>query len=153
MADAQAKSLADLNAALSALADAIAAEIAALQAALTANAQPDDSGQIEAAVSNLNNLTASLKKSIPGVAPVAPVVTGITPTSGPAAGGSTVTLTGTGFTGTTGVSVGGAAATLVAVASDTSLAFTTPAGTGSAPVVVTTPAGSSDGTKTAYSYV
>jgi hypothetical protein len=36
----------------------------------------------------------------------APAVTAINPTSGPAAGGTTVTVTGTGFTGVTGVAFG-----------------------------------------------
>src|SRR5258708_38028182 len=39
------------------------------------------------------------------VAPM-PVVTGISPTSGPAVGGTTVTITGTGFTGVTSVGFG-----------------------------------------------
>lgn len=144
MADAQTKALADLNAALTNIADAISAEIAALQAALANSDQPDDSGQIEAAVTNLNALTDSLKKSIPAAAPVKPVVSSLSPTSGPAVGGSVVSASGTGFTGATGVTVGGATATGLTVDSDTSLSFTTPAGTGSASVVVTTPGGAND---------
>ena len=141
MADAQTKSLADLNTALTNVADAISAEIAALQTALTNSGQPDDSGQIETAVTNLNALTASLKASIPAAAPVKPVVSSMSPTSGPAAGLSPVSLSGSGFTGATGVTVGGTAVTALTVNSDTQLTFTTPAGTGSAPVVVTTPGG------------
>ena len=152
MADAQAKALADLNTALTDIADAISAEIAALQAALTASAQPDDSGQIEAAVTNLNALTASLKASIPAAAPAKPTITSISPTSGPAAGGSTVSVVGTGLTGATGVTVGGTAATGLTVAGDTSASFITPAGTGSAPVVITTPGGTNDNS-TLFSYV
>ena len=40
-----------------------------------------------------------------------PAVTGISPASGPAAGGTTVTITGTGFTGATAVDFGATAAT------------------------------------------
>lgn len=73
----------------------------------------------------------------------APTATAIDPDSGPEAGGTVVTLTGTGFvTGDTTVTVGGTAATAVTVASATSLTFTTPAGTGTGDVVVTTDGGS-----------
>ena len=41
----------------------------------------------------------------------APTVTGISPTSGPSAGGTSVTITGTGFTGATAVDFGTTAAT------------------------------------------
>ena len=49
----------------------------------------------------------------------APTVTGISPTSGPAAGGTLVTITGTGFTGATAVDFGTTAATNVTVVNDT----------------------------------
>ena len=49
----------------------------------------------------------------------APTVTGLSPTSGPAAGGTSVTITGTGFTGATAVDFGTTAATSVTVVSDT----------------------------------
>src|SRR5262249_10995816 len=42
--------------------------------------------------------------------PPAPVVTSISPNSGPSPGGTMVTITGSGFTGATGVSFGGVAA-------------------------------------------
>lgn len=88
MADAQTQALADLTAAVQNIADAIAGEIAALQAALSASSQPDDSGQIEAVVTNLNNLTASLKSSLPTPV-VLPVPTPSTPApSTPAPSGS-----------------------------------------------------------------
>src|SRR6185437_16411574 len=49
-----------------------------------------------------------------------PVVTGISPASGPLSGGTTVTTTGSNFTGATGVSFGGTAAASFTVNSDTS---------------------------------
>lgn len=75
MADAQAQALADLQTAIATIGDEIAAEIGALQKALSASAQPDDSGAIEAAVTNLNDLAAKLKASRPAdtVTPAAPV--------------------------------------------------------------------------------
>jgi len=82
----------------------------------------------------------------------APAVTSISPSSGPTAGGTSVTITGAGFTGTTGVTIGGSAATSVTVVSDTSITATTPAGTaGTASVVVTT-SGGSNAANTLYTY-
>ena len=73
-----------------------------------------------------------------------PTVTGVSPTSGPTAGGTTVTITGTSFTGATAVAFGTTPATSFTVTSDTTITATAPA---NAPhvvdVVVTTPGGSS----------
>jgi len=77
------------------------------------------------------------------VAPAAPTVTGLSPTSGPAAGGTSVTITGTNFTGATAVDFGTTAATTFTVGSDTSITATSPAGTGVVDVTVTTPGGKS----------
>src|SRR5882724_7618835 len=63
MAD-EAQALVDLTASITSLTDAVTTEIAALTAALAA-AGVDNSPAIETAVTNLNNLTASLKASIP----------------------------------------------------------------------------------------
>src|SRR5690606_25849044 len=59
--------------------------------------------------------------------PDAPAITGLTPTSGPVAGGTVVTITGTGFTGATGVTFDGTAGTAFTVDSDTQITVTTPA--------------------------
>lgn len=77
-----------------------------------------------------------------GVNPGAVTITNAAPPG--AAATDTVTLTGTGFTGATGVTIGGTAGTSLTVVSGTSLTFVVPAGTaGSAPIVVTTPNGTS----------
>ena len=73
----------------------------------------------------------------------APVVTGISPSSGNAAGGDSVTVTGSGFTGATDVGFGSANAATMTVDSDTQITVTSPAGTGTVDVTVTTPAGTS----------
>ncbi len=70
-----------------------------------------------------------------------PVVTGISPTSGPAAGGTSVTVTGTHLTGGT-VAFGPSAATGVTCGA-TSCTATSPAGTGTVDVEVTTTGGTS----------
>ena len=73
-----------------------------------------------------------------------PKVTGLSPTSGPAAGGTSVTITGTGFTGATAVDFGSTAATNMAVnAAGTKITAISPAGTGTVNVTVVTPGGTS----------
>jgi hypothetical protein len=78
-------------------------------------------------------------------APTMPTVTAIDPSTGPSAGGNTVTITGTGFSGVTEVSFGGAdlssgftvnSATQITVAA-------APAGTDIVDITVTTPGGTS----------
>jgi len=74
----------------------------------------------------------------------APFVLGVSPTTGPTAGGTLVTITGTGFTGATAVTFGGTAATSFLVTSSTQITATAPAHTaGTVNVVVTGPDGSS----------
>lgn len=75
-----------------------------------------------------------------------PVVSAISPTSGPTTGGTTVTITGSGFTGATSVTFGGTAATFT-VNNSTSITATSPAhSSGAVDVIVTTPSGSSPNT-------
>ncbi len=81
-------------------------------------------------------------------APVAgvPTVTSISPTSGPVAGGTSVTITGTNFTGATAVSFGSTAVTNGTVNSaGTQIVVTSPAASssGTVYVTVTTPGGTS----------
>ena len=73
----------------------------------------------------------------------APAITGVSPTSGSAAGGDTVTITGSGFTGATDVSIGPASAAAMSVDSDTQITATTPPGSGTVDITVTTAAGTS----------
>jgi hypothetical protein len=71
-----------------------------------------------------------------------PAVTGLAPASGTASGGTSVIITGSNLTGTTSVSFGLTPARAFTVTSATSIAATSPAGSGTVDVVVTTPAGS-----------
>jgi hypothetical protein len=74
---------------------------------------------------------------------VAPVVSKLGPTKGPAAGGTQVKITGTGFTGATSVHFGSQAASFT-VTSSTKILATAPAGAvGTVDVTVTNPAGTS----------
>jgi hypothetical protein len=61
----------------------------------------------------------------------------VSPRTGPAAGGTAVTVKGTAFTGATAVQFGGVAGTAFAVTNDTTIAVTTPAGTAGSTVTVT----------------
>ncbi|HXL91723.1 MAG TPA: IPT/TIG domain-containing protein [Streptosporangiaceae bacterium] len=73
-----------------------------------------------------------------------PAVTGLSPSSGPVAGGTAVTITGTGFTSATAVGFGGIPATSFTVVSGTQIRATAPAEpAGTADITVTTPAGPS----------
>ncbi len=74
----------------------------------------------------------------------ASAISSIAPSSGPPAGGTSVTITGSGFTGATKVSFGAVAATSFSVISDTQITAVSPAqATGSHYIVVTGPGGTS----------
>lgn len=72
-----------------------------------------------------------------------PVVSGISPSGGPEAGGAVVTISGAGFTGATGVSFGTVAALTFSVSSDGQIVAESPPGAGTVDVTVTTPTGQS----------
>ena len=72
-----------------------------------------------------------------------PTVTGVSPTNGPAGGGTSVTVTGTNLTGATAVAFGSNAGTSISGVTATGLTVTSPAGTGTVNVTVTTPNGTS----------
>jgi hypothetical protein len=72
-----------------------------------------------------------------------PAVTSVAPSSGPTVGGTTVTITGSGFDDATAVRFGGVLASGVVVVSDTQITATSPSGTGTTDVEVTTPTGTS----------
>ena len=71
-----------------------------------------------------------------------PVITGIGPTSGPTAGGTTVIIKGSNFTGTSKVFFGSVAATFTKN-SDIQITAISPKGSGTVDVTVTTPGGTS----------
>ncbi|WP_279587411.1 IPT/TIG domain-containing protein [Janthinobacterium sp. 75] len=72
-----------------------------------------------------------------------PVVSGISPTSGPSTGGTTVIVTGSNFGGATAVTFGATAATGFTVNSATQITATAPVGSGTVDVRVTTAGGTS----------
>ena len=72
-----------------------------------------------------------------------PSPTSISPNTGPAAGGTPVTITGTNFTGATAVRFGSTRPTSFTVNSATSITATSPAGSGTVDVTVTNSGGTS----------
>jgi formylglycine-generating enzyme required for sulfatase activity len=83
-----------------------------------------------------------------------PTITGVSPASGWAGGGTTITITGTEFTNASSVKVGGVAATGVTVVNRTTITAVTPAGAaGPATVTVTTVGGTGSGSFTYLSVI
>jgi len=96
----------------------------------------------------VGGLTGAVGVSAGGVHTVAvgapiPTVTHAAPESGPASGGTEVTITGLELAGATAVKFGSAQAPSFIVNSSTSITALAPAGTGSVYVTVTTPTGTS----------
>jgi hypothetical protein len=83
-----------------------------------------------------------------------PVVTGVSPTQGPVAGGTTVTITGTNLGGATQVSFGSTVVTNFLSDTPTQITLVSPAGTGTVDVQVTTANGiSATTTADQFAYV
>lgn len=88
-----------------------------------------------------------------GGRPPAPTITSLSVATGPASGGTAVTITGTGFRAGDSVTFGGDAATSVVVVSSTSLTCVSPAhAAGAVDVVVTDPQGRSGTLAGAWTY-
>ena len=94
-------------------------------------------------------LGASSSANITITPSIAPAVTSISPTSGPAVGGTSVTITGSNFTGATAVKFGANAA-LFTVNSDAEITATAPAGAGMVSVTITTASGTSNAVQYTY---
>jgi hypothetical protein len=108
-----------------------------------------------------NSATATLGASGPwvmqmvtfsGVSTPAPTVSNVSPNNGPAAGGTSVTITGTNFASGATVTFGGAAATNVSVTNSTTMTAKTPAGSGGAVTVTVTFNGRSGSLANGFTY-
>lgn len=95
---------------------------------LTFITPPHAAGNVSVTVTAPGGTTAPVPGGFSYRAPLNPVVTAVSPSSGSTAGGTSVTITGTGFTAVTGVSFGSAAATSFTVNSSTSITAVAPAG-------------------------
>ncbi len=86
--------------------------------------------------------------------PQPPTVTGLSASTGPAKGGTTVSVEGTGFSPTSTVAFGSTAATSVSFVSSTTLNVVAPAGSGTVDVTVTGAGGTSaTGTSDQFTYI
>ena len=83
----------------------------------------------------------------------APTIVSVSPSSGPPAGGTRITITGTGFAEGATVTVGGSDCTNVTVTPTTEIACDTPGGSGAKNVVVTNPDAKWATATRAYTYV
>ena len=84
---------------------------------------------------------------------VVPTISNVSPNSGPAAGGTTVTITGTNFAAGATVTLGTTAATNVVIVSGTQITATTPAhAAGAVTVTVTNPGGQGGSLSNGFTY-
>ena len=98
-----------------------------------------------------NCITAYSDFTVQSSTSSSPTITSISPTSGPAAGGTSVTITGKNFTSSATVKFGSTAATSVTHTSSTSLTAVSPAeSAGTVQVTVTTSSGTSNGVSYTY---
>lgn len=72
-----------------------------------------------------------------------PVVSGVSPSAGPAAGGTSLTITGSGFSRATSVDFGAGDPASFSVLSDTEIVATSPVGSGTVDITVISPGGTS----------
>ena len=118
---------------------------------LTATTTATAAGSDEVVVTDANG-TSTGGPSYTYVAPPPPTVTSVTPTSGPAAGGTKVTIKGTGFLAGATVTIGNAATSVVVASATKITAVTSATAAGSDPVVVSDANGTSTGGPS-YTYV
>ena len=98
--------------------------------------------------------TASLYEITKGPLHGAPTVTGVTPSKGPLAGGTKVTITGSNFTTVTSVKFGAKTVTSITSRTPTKLTVTDPTSSTAGPVTVSVTAAGGTGTKpTGFDYV
>ena len=102
---------------------------------------PAGTGTVDVTVVTPNGTSATTAADQFTYSNVIPALTGISPVIGPAAGGTTVTITGSNFTGATAVNFGSTPGTNLVVSSATSLTVVSPPGTGTVEVTVVTPGG------------
>ncbi len=110
--------------------------------------------ELRAAINNISNWNVDPSGTTPYdqspfpasftvTVPAVPAVTSISPSSGPEAGGTSVTITGTDLAGASAVKFGVTDAASYTVNGDTQITATAPAGTGTVHITVTTAGGTS----------
>jgi hypothetical protein len=134
------------------LANASAVDFGATPGAITADSStsitatsPAGSGTVDITVTNPDGTSATVAPdqfSYVDVTPP-PTLTGLTPSTGPVTGGTSVTISGTNLEGATAVDFGPGNPGVISADTAASLTATSPAGTGTVDVTVTTPTGTS----------
>ncbi|KUL84836.1 hypothetical protein ZTR_08225 [Talaromyces verruculosus] len=129
-----------------------ASSFAVLSSNQIAAVAPAGTGAVSVTVQNTSGTSGSLTYTYNAIP--APVVSSVSPASGSAAGGNTVTISGSGFTYATAVAFGSTPASSFTVISSTSISAVVPPGPpagGSVSVLVTGPGGTSPA-GTVYTY-
>ena len=106
-------------------------------------ASPAGSGTVDVKVTTPGGTSATSSADRFTYVYAQPKITGMSPMSGPAVGGTTVIITGSDFTGASKVLFGTVAASSFTVNSNTQITAVSPAGSGTVDVRVTTPGGTS----------
>ncbi len=120
---------------------------------ITARTPAHAAGLVDVSVTTAGGTSAAVAADQYTFAP-APTVTSVAPSTGPAAGGQTITITGTEFTGVTAVKFNSVAAASFTVVTPTSITAVTPPGSGRVNVKVTAAGGTSAAVATdKYTYV
>ena len=120
---------------------------------ITAVAPSHASGAVNVVVTNPGGQSATSTNGYSyTTSGTAPTVTGVSPTSGPTAGGTSVTISGTGFAAGATVTFGGTNATGIVVTNSTTITATTPAHAAGAVDVVVTSNGLSGTKASAFTY-
>jgi metallopeptidase family M12-like protein/IPT/TIG domain-containing protein len=105
---------------------------------ITATTPAHATGMVDVVVMNSDYQTGTLRNGFTYL--VLPTATGVTPSFGPTAGGTVLTIAGGGFVSGASVTVGGSAATNVSVVNSSTIKATTPANSaGTADIVATFP--------------
>jgi plastocyanin len=123
---------------------------------ITATTPPHAAGAADIVVTNPDGQSGRLSGGFNYETPVSapPAVASVGPSSGPAAGGTSVSIAGSGFASGATVSFGSIAASSVSVANATAITAVAPAGSaGKVDVVVTNPDGQTGRLAEAFTYV
>ena len=118
---------------------------------ITATTPAGTAGAVTVTVTNPGGQSGSLASGYTYVA--GPAVTSVSPSSGPAAGGTAVTITGTNFASGATVTFAGTAASNVTVVNNTTITATTPAGSAGAATVTVTMGGQSGSLAGGFTYI
>jgi hypothetical protein len=118
---------------------------------ITATTPAGSAGAANVTVTNPSGQSGSLANGFTYVAGLS--VSSVSPSNGPPAGGTAVTITGTAFASGATVTIGGAAATNVVVVSATEITATTPAGSAGAVTVTVSVSGQNASLTNGFTYL